>query len=286
MSSLKLLLIGSVCVGIAAIVCFNALTGPQNIPSASGRSAVRDVRVATSSEVTSPADESVPVDASLPVAPIDEYRATLNQSEQYLRSVNGYTATFNRQIRKRGELHDLEEISIKIRHVPFSVYMIWNGDGQQALYVDGENDGKVLARATRGFFRRTVKLAPTSRIAMADSRYPIYELGLLALVENAQEVLAACPSASGIHVEVESTELDGQSVRQFTITFDSPEMAETYSSCVFCFTEDNPMPIWISSNGWTDEGEPGELIEHYSYRDLVINPGLTDLDFDREAYEL
>jgi Protein of unknown function (DUF1571) len=280
MFKLKFLLLASLCLG-AAWAFMESLTGPQHMPPAGRRMPVGGdlgavwadaAPVASSSTTVSPAAKT----------PIDEYRAMLNQSEEYLRSVDGYTGTFIQQVRKEDELRDREEISIKLRHQPFSVYMNWDSGAQQVLYVEGENDGRLLARRTRGFFRRTIKMAPTSRLAMLNTRYPVYDLGMLKLVEKAQAALAACTSYSGIHCCVETTDLDGQPVRQFTITFDSPDVQATYARCVLCFEEESPMLVCITNYGWTATGEPGELLEHYHYCNLQIAPGLTDVDFDPE----
>lgn len=272
----NILLFGSVCVVGAAFAFLNTLTGPRFIPPAAGRSAVRaDVVV---SPVGAPIESPSPGEAQ---SPLDEYQNSLVAAEQYLRSVDGYSATFVRQVRKDDELLDLEEISVKIRHEPFSVYMNW-ADGQEVLYVEGENDGRLLAKRSTGFFRRTIRLGPTSRLAMRTSRYPIYDLGMLNLVVRARDALAACPSFDGIHCEVESTDLDGKPVRKFTITVDSPEVLDIYSRCVICFSEDDPMLVWISNYGWNEDGESGDLLEYYYYRDVQVDPGLTDLDFDAE----
>ena len=255
----------------------HSITAPQELPKR--RAVVRDRSIDPAS--VSP-DADAGEEAEAPADPIDVYMAELDQAEEYLGSIDGYTATFMRQIRKNGKLRDLEEIAVKIRHEPFSVYMKWQSDGQEVLYVEGENDDKLLARPGKGFFRRTLKLAPTSKVAMMDSRYPVTELGVLGLVKNAQIAMAACPALEDVRCEVESAELDGTPIRRYTVVFDSPELEPTYSKCEVCFSEENPMPICITSNGWTEEGTPGGLIEHYYYKDLAVDPGFTDADFNSE----
>lgn len=276
MFKLKFLLLASLCLG-AAFVLNDALTGPQYMPSAGRRMPIAVDLPAVQSDA---APERAAPAPPAPTTPLDEYRMMLNQSEEFLRSIEGYSGTFIQQIRKDDHLREREEISIKLRHQPFSVYMNWDSGAQQVLYVEGENDGRILARRNRGFFRRTVKMAPTSRLAMLSTRYPVYDLGMLKLVEKAQAALAACTSYTGIHCSVETTDLEGQPVRQFTITVDSPDVLQTYARCVLCFDEKSPMLVCIRNYGWTADGKPGELLEHYQYRDLKIDPGLTDFDFD------
>ena len=263
----------------SAVGVFRWMTAPQEMPQASLHTTMRPV--VPPPKLT--ADEADP-QASQPATPMDEYRLALDAAEEHLQSSEGYAATFIRQIRKDGDLLDREQISIKIRHEPFSVYMKWqDDDAQEVLYVAGENDGKALARRARGFFRNTIKLDPTSRLAMEDSRYPIYELGMLELVRNAKEVLYSCPDLNAIGCEVEPGELDGMPVRQFTITIDSPEVDATYSKCILCYSEEHHMFLQITSDGWTEDGRPGELIEHYHYKDVELNPGFAVDEFEAFA---
>jgi hypothetical protein len=46
------------------------------------------------------------------------------------------------------------------------------------------------------------------------------------------------------------------------------------------------VPICISCYGWSDDGRPGDLLEHYLYEDVRSDAALTEVDFDpgNEAY--
>lgn len=225
------------------------------------------------------------LDVALVVAeasPLDQYRALLSQAAERLRRETSYTATFVQQVRKGDRLLDVEEIQIKVRHQPFSVFMDWGPKGQQALYVEGQNDGRLLARRTRGLFQRTVRLEPTSRIAMMSNRQPVTDLGLLGLVLKAERTLDGCPPDADIRCEFAPAEVAGESVRQFTVTFGSPAAQDTYSKCLVCFRSDEPLPVCITCYGWNDDGAPGELIEYYGYRDVRFDAPLADADFDPE----
>ncbi len=214
------------------------------------------------------------------LSPLEQYRALLTQAEERLRKTTGYTATFVQQVRKGDHLRDADEVRIKVRHEPFSVYMDFGQKGLQVLYVDGANDGRLLARRTRGLLQRTLRLEPTSHIAMMTSRQPVTELGLLGLVLQAGRTMDACPPDADITCEIAPAEVDGEPVRQYTVTFGSPSVQETYSKCLVCFRTGEPLPVCITCYGWTADGAPGELIEHYHYRDVRFDAELADLDFD------
>lgn len=219
--------------------------------------------------------------------PLDEYEALLAESEEHLRQWPGYTATFYQQIHKHGTLRERDRMQLKIRHEPYSVYLDWADKGQQVLYVEGANDGRMLARRTRGLLQRTVKLPPTSRIAMMDALQPVTDVGLLRLVQKARRELKECPSRNGVECgPPAAAEVAGQKSRKFTLNFASTEIHTAYSRCEVCFREDAPVPICISCYGWTDDGRPGDLLEHYLYEDVRSDAALTEVDFDpgNEAY--
>jgi hypothetical protein len=271
MHNVKLLSVGAAC-GLAALAMtpmFTEGTPPCATTTVLPHAAGPDVQVATPAPIARASDSR-----------LDEYQALLNQSEEHLRQWPGYTATFVQQVSKDGILHDVQEIDVKVRHEPFSVYMKWREKGQEVLYVDGENDGRLLARRTRGLFQRTVKLPPASRIAMLDARQPVTEVGLLGLVVNARRELHSCPSLAGVGCEVSLAEVAGQPVRKYHVTFAAPEVHATYSYCDVCFRDDAPVPVSITCHGWTADGKPGEMLEYYWYHSVRTEPAVTDHDFD------
>jgi len=260
---------------VVAAVSMSPMFSTRRAPRAEDASLPHAVSI---DEPTLPDESSTPAAAS----PREQYRALLTQAEESLRRFTGYTATFVQQVRKGDNLLDAEEVQIKLRHEPFSVYMDFGQKGLQVLYVDGANDGRLLARKTRGLFQRTLRLEPTSRIAMLTNRQPVTELGLLGLVLKAERIMDACPPNADIRFETGAAEVAGETVRQYTVTFGSPDVQETYSKCLVCFRTGEPLPVCITCYGWSDDGAPGELIEHYCYRDVHFDAVLADADFDPE----
>src|SRR5690349_242187 len=68
---------------------------------------------------------------------------------RYQREVKGYTCNFYKHERVGENLYDPEEIKVAFREQPFSVLFVWEKGARQAertLYVEGENDGNMLAR--------------------------------------------------------------------------------------------------------------------------------------------
>ena len=65
----------------------------------------------------------------------------------FLGKTPDYTAQFVKQELVRGDLLDEQEMEIKVRHQPFSIYLKWvTGEaGREVLYVDGQNNGRMTA---------------------------------------------------------------------------------------------------------------------------------------------
>jgi hypothetical protein len=109
----------------------------------------------------------------------------LEEGLERLRPHPDYTAIPYRRERIGGTLKEGEEVQLKLRHRPFSVHLFWNQTGQEAAYVEGQNDGKLLVLAS-GWRRRLGQLRfdPHSSLVMRESHYAITETGLQLLAER------------------------------------------------------------------------------------------------------
>ena len=110
-------------------------------------------------------------------------------------NVRDFTCVLVKRERINGQLRDYVYLATKVRREqregdkiikPFAVYTQFLGPkklrGRKVLYVEGENNGKMLVRNGGSRFNYlTFRLEPTSPAAMRESRYPITELGLDAL---------------------------------------------------------------------------------------------------------
>lgn len=207
-------------------------------------------------------------------------RSSLNSISQ----ADGYTAVF-----KRRELVGRKLLSstmtIKLRHEPFSVYLRFHGDhdGREVLYVDGRNNGNMLAHESGlKSIVGTVSLAPTSTTAMNGSRYPITRIGMQKLVEA---VIAQWES---------ETKFDSIKLKYYpNAKLDDAEckVIETshpvrHSDAKFFMTRlyidrETNLPVRLEQYGFpASAGAQPPLVEEYTYSNIRLNPGLTDRDFD------
>ena len=90
--------------------------------------------------------------------------------------LNDYSATLIARQRVNGKLEKPQAYYVKIRHQPFSVYTRGMGPasikGEEAIYVEGRNDGKIWAHAAGllGNVMPALSLDPTDPLAMRGMR--------------------------------------------------------------------------------------------------------------------
>ena len=139
-----------------------------------------------------PSQKAVPSQKSDAEHPLDFALRLASASVKHIHSkVHDYTATLKKRTRVQGELGELETLELKVRHrqmkdgviiVPMSVYLHFlepdSVKGREVIWVEGRNNGKLIAhepglRNVANFY-----LDPKSYLAMRGQRYPITEIGI------------------------------------------------------------------------------------------------------------
>lgn len=209
--------------------------------------------------------------------------------------VRDYTCVLVKRERVHGKLLPYQYMYAKVRHsrvmdgkqVPFSVYLKFLApedlQGREVLYVEGQNDGKIIAKkGGLRFSYITTQLDPTSDLALEDNRYPITEFGFENLVHRFIEhiensVLDDCT----VEIRVDAR-VDNKPCVAIEVVNHRPESHTRFHSARVYIDTTLRIPIHYEAYDWpsTPQGEP-RLLEQYTYRDVKLNVGLTDLDFDR-----
>lgn len=208
---------------------------------------------------------------------------TLGESDKAISQVNEYTATFMKQEAIKKKLHDPESILLKIRHQPFSVYMKWKESGQEVLFVEGRNDGKLLAKPTGlASLVGTVKIDPTSDDAMKNSRYPITEAGIERLTERIKTYYSKLENPSEILTcRYSEQKVDDKPLDVFEIVFKDKDESQDYQSSRLVFDQKSKILVSVENFGWPrKQGKEAPVVERYQFHEINFTPGLTDTDFD------
>ncbi len=218
-----------------------------------------------------------------PADPFQNMLKRLRASLLAVQQISSYSATLEQQVEVGGTLHEPEFIDLKLRREPFSVYLIWQHDQQEVLYVAGQNDGKLLARPKRGIaaIRGVWRLRPDSSAAMKGARYPVTELGIEKLCEQALRFHQGRNfSPAGIDCTQAACVIDGRPATKFTLVFDAPGNAPEYSRSVLMFDDQSQLLVSLENDRWGEHSEhPHPLLERYVYHAVVPANDMSDDDF-------
>jgi len=223
-------------------------------------------------------------------------RGLLHDAQQRLQTQADYTAIFTRQERVGGQLLPAETVDLKVRHAPFSVYMRWIDvdEGQEVLFVDGQNDGKMHVKkgGSVGGLVPTVKLDPTGSLAMAKSRHPVTEAGLLNLVQLMLKFVERdLDLESGVECRMlPDTKIDGRLCYCLQTAYANPQVDDHYRCSLAFFDQQTGLPLCVQNYGWPEECgvDPKQaqelsdktLVEAYTYSSVCLTKPLKPVDFD------
>lgn len=207
--------------------------------------------------------------------------------EKYDKEIKGYTLTFDKHERVNGKLRKPETTKVHFREKPYSVHMHWTEPGDsiadKVLYVEGQNDNKLLGR---GLNWRRVLGVLTRDVdgpdAKASGRFTIAQFGFkrssqrsLASMEKAQERGTLNFRYEGI-VPVE--ELGGQKVHKLVRTPYVPYEEDDLNELTLYFDTEHFLQV-----GSVLKDKKGDLLGQYFFKDVRINPEFNEKQFTREA---
>jgi len=191
--------------------------------------------------------------------------------------VDDYSATFIKQERVGGKLLPAETIRFKFKK-PFMVYMGWlkgPHEGREALYVQGRNDNKVTGHEGGFLGFITINMEPRGPTAMRGNRHPITDVGIGRLVDIVTDNMDRALKDGVLDIRyVGPEDVFGRMAAHITVKL--PEGRGYYAGRIEIWVDGgNGLPVKIEIYGWD-----GPLWESYGYRNLVINPGIPDEEFD------
>jgi hypothetical protein len=210
-----------------------------------------------------------------------------------IEKIQDYSARLAKRERIGGKLLDCEQMFVKIRHKPFSVYMYFLAPsalrGQEVLYVQGQNEGNMFAHGVgmQNTMFGTLKIKPDGPIAMRNERYPLTELGILNLTTRLVEVAEKDKNYGECEVKYyKGANISGRVCTCIEVMHPVPRRNFLFHLARIFVDDELNVPIRYESYDWPKE--PGakvgveQLGEEYTYLDLKLNNGFTDADFDKQ----
>lgn len=216
--------------------------------------------------------------------PLDLAYASLARA----RDLRDAAYTFVKREAVDGKLTDHEAMFIKVRNEPFSIYVYTLGPkqpkGQEAIYVAGRNDDKVLVHVT-GIRHKLVgmlALAPDAPEIMEGNRYSITSGGYINMLSKIirlhQQEMAE--GVSEVQV-IPGAKVDGRVCTCVQVAHPHPGRNFIFQTTRMFYDDATGLPLrWEAYDFPQQPGQAPQLAEEYTYRNVQLNVGLTDADFD------
>jgi Protein of unknown function (DUF1571) len=288
--------LGIVVAGVACLAIISAMVFALSGARVAAESPVSKAPDNPLGPPTGKADDAKPNDAGAPTPaepqgehPLDAALAIAHRVQDHIeKNVKDYTCTFIKQERVNGQLLDPSIMEAKFRPKPLSVYFKFlkpdDVKGREVLYLAGANGGKFVAREGAGLKRAigAVWLQPTSPLAMIDNRYPITNAGLGHLTQRLIEIAEQDRKYGEVEVHFyKNAKVGTRNCTLIEVVHPTPRRVFLFFKARVYIDDELNVPIRYEAYLWPKEpGKEAPLDESYTYKDLKLNVGLTDADFD------
>lgn len=201
--------------------------------------------------------------------------------------IKDYQCRMMRRERWLGMLGAVQEVDVKFRKEPFSVFFHWRknpGKADKVLYVAGENEGKLMALPILiGWLTGPMALDPEGPEARQSSRRPITQFGFGNMLRRISRVYETGELSGG--GQFSDSYADGVEVGgRRAVVIERRRVGEPPTDSAvgvkwrFCLDEENLMPIAVTAYNKDDN-----ILVEYVFTDIRYNTGLTGEDFTLEA---
>lgn len=226
---------------------------------------------------------------------VDQAKITLGDMRA---EVKDYTALMAKRELVNGVVGTPSYMAVKIRcprvaadgsKIPFSIYMKFlrpkQSAGREVIWVDGQNEGKLVVHECGGLIgMRRIYLDPTGWLAMKGQRYPIYDAGLenlvVKLIEKAERDRAAGPCVVNYK---EGATINKRSCSVIELIHNERRAPYEFHKAKVFIDDELNLPVRFAAYDWpTSPNEKPRLLEEYTYYNIKLNVGLTDMDFSPE----
>ncbi len=199
-------------------------------------------------------------------------------------ALTGYEATFvKREI--VGRTLVTQQVRMKVRHSPFSVYMYFENphEGREVIYVEGRNKNNLLVHETglAGLIG-TLELQPTGSQAMAENRYPITKAGIANLVKAVMEQWTEETKFGETTVKYyKDAKVGDYTCKVIESIHPQPRKQFKFHITRLWIDDAGGLPVRVQQFGFpaAPDAKP-PVIEDYTFSNIKPDVRLTDRDFD------
>jgi hypothetical protein len=231
----------------------------------------------------------------------DPLAAMIEARAQHLRGVVDYECVMVKQELLPAGMSEEQEIKVKYRQDPYSVYMEWlrnPGLAARVLYVKGrwtdstaaDPEERELAIAQPGviaqIFVKSVKQPIHGPLARKASRRFLDEFGFLKTLDRLIAVCELARSRGELALDFRGeSRFDGRPVwvirRHLPYTVEGGFYPDRTAEILVDKEYRVPVAVYCYSD---DDRQPGNLLAKYEYRSVRMRAGLTEKDFEPVTY--
>jgi hypothetical protein len=219
-------------------------------------------------------------------SPMDEPLRLLAQARTAYAKVQDYSCTLISRERIGGRLTPNNIVLMKVKERPFRVYLRWTEPrsqaGQEVCYATGRYQGEMRVHpngilSTLGW----VTLSPDDPRARKTSQHRITEAGISNLIGRFEAGWAEERRLGQTQVRIGTYEYNRRRCVRVETTHPTNANGRLLAwRNVVYFDKETKLPIRLECYDWPrSRGQPGEMIEVFSYINVRLNPGLPDADF-------
>ncbi|HEB92445.1 MAG TPA: DUF1571 domain-containing protein [Gammaproteobacteria bacterium] len=216
------------------------------------------------------------------IAPETFFNSVIARMQTATSQLRDTTYTFHKQEYADGHQQPIEHITVKYR-APNDIYMKWLEPihrGRELLFRSGWNDEQL--RISPGRWLPTLNLDPHGRLAMRGNRHSIHQLPFPAIVANFADsaaLIRANPALQAPITDLGEQRHFGETGHCYQLRLPKDREPGLYAAEVMlCVSLRTGLPLRIRS--WDEVKGRLRQVEDYGYKDVQVNVGLSDRDFD------
>ncbi len=227
------------------------------------------------------------------------------RSDYIQEHIRDYSCRLIKRERINGELqpHQFIEVSMRCEQRidgdlvhPMAVFMQYLAPGtvkdRRVLYVEGQNDGKMLVRKGGRLLKYAkIEVDPNGSTARRESNYPITDVGfdkiIERLIEKVEEDIENDPAATNTLVShFRNARVGDRVCTHIQVIHPQPAAGIKFHKASLYIDDQLQVPIRLVVYDWPPSpGQPPPLMEEYIYVNLKLNVGLSDADFSKSKLE-
>lgn len=226
------------------------------------------------------------IDDGSQVAP--DVRVLVQRFVETTETLPGYQVVMRKQQRVGAELGVAETLLLKQQKSPDCRYMKWIAEphqGRELILCSERYDGKIRVHESGILGIATISLDPNGSMARRGNLRPVSQAGIYNMAKMLKANIEKRQTSAQVEPPPQTSErvIEGQaSLCLHSQTIGSDDKAPyPVGAAELCFDKTIAMPTEVQF--WHQDGR---LMEHYTFRDWNLKPGLSDQDFDtaNEAY--